>query len=143
VVIDQSRRPYQAHVRLLEEWLLWGCDGYGPGSSPTFASLTTTGSQQFAYLETDKNIALDATHHVVVGTAASGQKIALPAALSAKGRVYVVKFMNQATLQCTGSDTIEGPTAVTSGPAVTLKAKNAFTVVSNGQKSWHVIATVA
>ncbi len=142
IAIDESGRPIQAHARLLQEWLLCGCACSGQGSSPTFASLTTTGAEQIGYLETDQNIALDATHHVVVGTAASGQQITLPAALSAKGRVYVVKVMNKATLQCTAGDAIEGPTAALSGPAATVGAKNALTVVSNGQKSWHVIATV-
>ncbi|MGC2775398.1 MAG: hypothetical protein WA418_07125 [Bradyrhizobium sp.] len=136
VVVDESRRPYLAHMRLLEEWLLCGCDCGGAGDAPTSAG-------PIAYLETNKDITLDTTHHVVVGTGPASQKITLPSANVSKGRIYVVKSINPTTLVCSGGDTVDGPTLATSGPAVAIKAKNAFTVVSNGDKTWHVIATVA
>ena len=80
----------------------------------------------------------------MVGTGPATQEITLPSAKLSKGRVYVVKSnANPKTLLCSSGDAIEGPTVATSGPSVPIKAKNAFTVVSNGHQIWHVIATVA
>ena len=139
IVVDQSRRPYLAHMRLLQEWLLCGCACGGPGSD----SSAVVGNAPLPFLATPRTFTLDATHHVVVATGLAVQAITLPRASGNMGRVYVVKSgVNASTLSCSTGDTIEGPTATASGASVAIKAKNAFTVVSDGIRTWHVIATV-
>jgi len=144
IVVKEHRRPYLANLRLLQEWLWFGLDASAGSGSPTFFQLAETGSERLAYLETNQqSIALDNTHHVVVGTRNGPQKFTLPAcALSNRGREYIVRSAtSQTTLACSGTDLI----AIADGSnqaQVVINQGKAVTVVSNGQSRWHVVATV-
>src|SRR5262249_27295616 len=145
IVLKEWRRPYLAHLRLLQEWLLFGLgSGAGP-SSPTFFQVTETGAERLAFLETNlQAVALDHTHHVVVCTRNQAQKVTLPAcAPTNRGREYVVRSaLSQTTLACSGSDLI-GAADGTTPAQIAINQGKAVTVVSNGQNRWHVTAMVA
>lgn len=142
ISIDEGRRPYLAHMRLLQEWLLGGRGADALPSSPTFLGLTTTGAEQIAYAETAQNITLDDSQHVIVCTGSSTQQITLPPCAFRRGRVYILRSANaKTTLNCAPGDMIAGVGAP--GPNAPINKGNALTVVSDGKGTWHVIATVA
>lgn len=154
IAIDESRRPYLTHLRLLQEWLLCGCacasdhtlpptspPGMPPPDPSAIARLSTTDAEirlDAAVTTTDAEITLDAAHHVVICTAAGSHAVNLPTASDNKGRIYVVKNAGagQKKLACGGEDTIDGQNTRS------LATRNAFTLISDGEKTWHIIATV-
>jgi hypothetical protein len=137
VVVDESRRPFLAHLQLLQEWLLCG----GDANAAIFGGPTTSGAERVAITKTDKNtLTLDATHHVVLCVAAVSQTITLPkCGPSNEGRVYIVKNVvaPSSALGCDPSDKIDNVSSKK------LAVGNAFTVVSDGENTWHIISTVA
>jgi hypothetical protein len=144
IAIDERRRPYLAHQRLLQEWIWFGLDAGAPSSSPTFFQLAETGAERLAFLETNQqNLTLDQNHHVVVCTRNANQKITLPGCAPAnQGREYIVRSaVSQTTLVCTGTDLI----SITDGSnqaQIVINQGKAVTVISNGQNRWHVTAAI-
>ena len=145
VAVDESARPWLAHLRMLQEWVLAdtatpvAAQDTAPTSAPQFAGLTTTGAVQVALTTTAVNLTLGDTHHVVI--CAGGQTVQLPkAAASNRGRVYIVKSVaSVSTVAAAAGDAIAGPTATPGN----VNTNNAKTFVSDGVATWHVIATVA
>lgn len=148
VAVDESARPFIVHLRLLQEWMLCGCECTGAGTAtgesglpqglaatdaPTFAGLTTTGAVHVSFVRTTLPITLDATHHVVVCQGAVS--VTLPkCAPSNRGRVYVIKATGApATLTLAAGDT-----TVPALPAVTVATPR--TIVSDGISTWYVIS---
>jgi hypothetical protein len=148
VSVDESARPFIVHLRLLQEWMLCGCDcaGGGPAlpesglpqglaatDTPTFAGLTTTGAVQVAFLRTTANITLGATHHVVVCQGAVS--LTLPkCAADNRGRLYIIKATGApSTLVLAAGDMIVGGTA-------TVAVATPRTIVSDGSTTWYVIS---
>lgn len=145
VIVDESARPFLVHLRLLQEWMLCGCECSGGAAStavglpqglsttdaPTFAGLTTTGAVHVAFLRTTADITLDATHHVVVCIGA--RTLTLPKCAAANtGRLYTIKATGAAsTLVPVGGDTI------VSGAGVPVASPK--TIVSDGMSTWYVI----
>jgi hypothetical protein len=130
IIVDESRRPYLVHMRLLQEWLLGGSRGSSAAEGPTNIAIFETAAAA---------LTLDARHHMVVCTGADTQTITLPrCAPSNKGRVYIVKNMRNPAkkLACDAADKIDSVAFKSIAPL------NAFTVVSDGSANWHIIATV-
>ena len=151
IKVDESRRPYLAHTRLLQEWLLCGfADGpptppvvlpqnLAPSSSPSFVGLTTTGAMHIAITTVTADLTLDASHHCVVCT--GGLALTLPkCSLANRGRVYIVKSPDaDSKIASDPTDSIDiagnTTTAVAAGKAVTL--------VSDGNNLWYIISALA
>jgi len=150
VLIDESSRPYLMSMRLLQEWLFYNSITEAPAApplpvvlpqnlassdSPRFAGLTTTGAMQIAITTLDADLELNETHHCVV--CASGLSLTLPkCSADNQGRVYIVKSQSgTSTVNCDPADTIDGETSKE------VKLRKAVTLVSDGQQTWHVIAT--
>ncbi len=144
--IDESKRPYLASMRLLQEWLLCG---FASGSSnpatlpqsltktskPSFAGITTTGAVKIAIKIVNTNLTLDATHHCVI---CNGDiTITLPKCASGNlGRVYIIKCQKETTrVHSASGDTIDGL------EYKTLGIHRSFTLISDGEKTWHIIET--
>lgn len=144
--IDESRRPYLASMRLLQEWLLCGfaSDPSNPVtlpqsltkiSKPSFNGITTTGGVQIAIKTVNADLTLDATHHCVI---CNGDiTITLPkCAPSNQGRVYIIKSQKETTrVHSATGDTIDGL------EHKTLGIHRSFTLVSDGIQTWHIIET--
>jgi hypothetical protein len=132
-----------------------------PASSPAFASLTagsvaadsdglrtaglaSSAAVQIAVLpKVSADLVLDHTHHLVV--CADGLTVSLPKCdPKILGRTYIVKCESAAAsglkLVPDPADTVDGGIAV--GGIVPLKPGQAVTVVSDGDKVWHVVAAV-
>jgi hypothetical protein len=92
---------------------------------------------QLAVVETSTDLALDARHHVVI--CAGGQNLHLPKCSAAtRGRVYIVRnVQGTSTVTPAAGDAVSGPTAA---PAV-VRSRKTTTYLSDGQSTWHVIAT--
>jgi hypothetical protein len=140
VTVDERTRPFIVHLRLLQEWMLFGGGGVGSvaglpqalsmSDAPTFAGLTLTQSVHLPFVSTGSNITLNSSHHFVACTAAVS--VTLPkCAAGNRGRVYRVRTASgSSTLVPTGGDTIVGGASVT--------VPNPKTVVSDGSSTWYV-----
>lgn len=151
VVVDERKRPILAHARLVQEWVLAGAAIAAASTGDTGAPLpppvedelltepTPPGAVQLATTVTSIDLTLDATHHLIIGD--GDLSLLLPKARAENlGRVYIVKSVNGgSTVLPDPSDTINGPTRT---PGF-VKEGNAKTFASDGDKTWHVIATVA
>lgn len=141
VTIDEQARPFIVHMRLLQEWMLFGGGGVGliaaslpqalsASDAPTFSGLTVTGGVRLPIVVTSTNITLNDGHHFVVCD--GGQSVALPkCAAGNKGRAYNIRTMGaSSTLVPAAGDAIVGGASVT--------VSNPKIVVSNGASTWYV-----
>jgi hypothetical protein len=151
ITIDESRRPYLAHTRLLQEWLLCGWvdeppipplalpQNLAPSSSPVFAGLTTTGALHIAIITATADLTLDASHHCVI--CSGGLALTLPkCSIGNQGRVYIIKSPDaDSKIASDPADSIDtgGITdkAIPAGQAITL--------ISDGASLWHTISALA
>jgi hypothetical protein len=147
VILDEASRPILAHLRVLEELLIGGAQldpapppsqALGTSDAPTFSGLQTTGAVQIAVATTNVDLALNASHHLLICD--GGQNITLPkCAPDNLGRMYIVKSVSsQSKLNSDAADNVDA-----FGTTFTIKKANAVTVVSDGVSTWHVVATVA
>jgi len=144
--IDESRRPYLASMRLLQEWILCSFasdtgtsvtlpQSLSKTSKPSFAGITTTGAVKIAIKTVNADLTLDATHHCVI---CNGDiTITLPkCAIGNQGRVYIIKSQKETTrVHSATGDTIDGL------EHKTLGIHRSFTLVSDGIQTWHIIET--
>jgi hypothetical protein len=161
VLVDETTRPFLVHLRLLQEWLLCGCDcgglglasapAIGGGVNPLFASLPHGAIPPFAapagrsdrvpVAKIDRDLALDERHSVVIGTTATSITLTLPASVPAtEGRVYVVRNADAGRLTIRPA---AGGNTVDDKASMLVRKKNAVTIVADGEGGWHVIGQVA
>lgn len=142
--IDERLRPVLAHLRLLQEWMLCGCDcGAGAGAAvgevtapppPTFfTSALGRGPLAFPLERVTGDLTLDDSHHFLL--CEGGQSLTLPvAAPDNQGRVYTIKNLgSQIRLRPSGRNTIDGDATKT------FRRNASVTVVSDGATGWFVI----
>lgn len=136
VMVDESARPVLANLALLQAWLL---DGVAAASATGGGAVSPPGPMPLSVTSTSVDLVLDASQDLVL--AAGGQSIQLPLAAPAnRGKVYIVKSIgSDSKVVPSGTDTIDGPTA-TPGQ---VKKGNAKSFASDGNNTWHLIATVA
>lgn len=137
VVINEERRPYVVHLRMLQEWLLGGVARSGlsglPGPLATFEIKVTTVPAGA--------VTLTSLHQCVVcDTTAGNVVINLPTTTGNHGRVFLIKRHtagNNCTVNSDASDSIDGVASVSLGAA------NMFIqIVGNQQlKTWHVVGS--
>ena len=150
ITVDESRRPYLAHTRLLQEWLLCGWvdeppippvalpQNLAPSSSPVFAGLTTTGALHIAITTATTDLTLDASHHCVI--CSSGLALTLPkCSIGNQGRVYIIKSpAADSKIASDPADSID--TAGITDKAIA--AGQAITLISDGANRWHTISAL-
>jgi hypothetical protein len=128
VQVDELRRPFVIHLRMLQEWLLRGGTFSGAGG---FATLNITSVNSSLTLESEHQF-------VIVDTTSGVVNVTLPAAAENHGRVIIVKRVagaNACRVARGGADLIDGANQVP------LNAINNFVhvVANRNGNAWHVI----
>jgi hypothetical protein len=141
VSLDETTRPFLAHQRLLQEWMLCGCDCGWSGATAQAAGAAVSGGAPLAVSKaTDKQTLLASQQLVLCGP--SVKTINLPAArASTTGRVYIVKNIGTATVTV-NADTL-APDLIDGSLTTDVNQGKAKTLVSDGGGKWYVIATAA
>jgi hypothetical protein len=150
VSVDEAKRPFVAHLRMLQEWGLCGCCGGGLGAAPAVATPPLGPSIVLPALRagappvprvpvrvTTGDLLLDESHYLVVGSGGAPVRLTLPRSTPAgAGRVYVVKNAGASTmtLSAAAGDSID------QARSVRVNRNVARTVVADGAGRWHVIA---
>ena len=155
VEVDESRRPFIIHLRMLQEWLMCGCACSGHAISPAVEDgppiddgppieeirpidrFISPRSVNLTRVNSTLTLGSD-EQFVVVDTATAAVVVTLPPTAGNQGRALIVKHVN-GTNNCTvvraGSDTIDGRRQVS------LNAVNRFLhLVADAEAgSWYVI----
>ena len=150
ILVDESKRPYLAHARLLQEWMLCGYASEGfntpvalpldlaPTDAPSFARLETTAAVHIAVANVKNGQTLDTTHHAVLCDR-SVKKLNLPkCAASNRGRVYIIKNLASTSVDVNAAE----DNVIDGKPILKIAKSKAKTLLSDGVKHWHVIATM-
>lgn len=142
VTIDETTRPFLAHLRLLQEWLLCGTDAFGTGAGGGVSPPPSSSVPTVSVLRTGADLTLDDTHYCVLCDSASDITLALPPsdALNA-GRVYVIKNVGAGTVTIS-ADTGAGD-RVENGASASVLTDRATTLVADGTNDWHIIGSTA
>jgi hypothetical protein len=159
VLVDESTRPILVHLRMLQEWLLCGCEcgGLGIGVAPAMGGggppiqeprppgpvplAPPAASGRMPVLKTDRSLELDESHYCVVCAGAQSMKVTLPASVKANaGRVHVIKNVDVASLTVF-ADTAR-PDKVDDKATLAIKKKKGVTLISDGVGAWQVIGVV-
>jgi hypothetical protein len=147
VAIDEITRPFLAHQRLLQEWLLCGCDCAGLGtaaaiSGPVPFALTMPGlaaaAARVPVLTITTDLTLDDSHYCVICRGAGSLTITLPASLPINaGRVHVVKNVDVDTLTV-AADAVAGD-LIDDKPTLVVRKRKAVTLIADGAGQWQVV----
>lgn len=146
VAIDESRRPLLAHLRLMQEWMLCGCDcatadAGAPGPVFLGPAQTPPSANRHRLTEANADLQLDFGHELVIGRGAPKLRVALPpsAPINA-GQVIVVKNVDVGSLTLlpdpASGDSIEGRTRLA------VKKGGATSLAADGAGQWLVLHTV-
>jgi hypothetical protein len=155
VVVDERRRPFVVHLRMLQEWLLSGRSGIGGGlptdtllTSPLAAPVSVPAPPSVGVriavtvVDGPSTVALNAGHYCVIcNTNASSVTVTLPPTPFHPGRVYVIKRngTNSCVVNCASGDTIDGVTSALSIP----NPRSSITIVADSRsRIWQVISIV-
>jgi hypothetical protein len=156
VAVDESTRPFLVHLRLVQEWMMCGCDCAGlgaafgmgggvPGSMPLFLSRGPVAPgpvvPRLPLLVANASLTLDESHYFVVfKTATRAVKVTLPVSDAASaGRSYVVRNVDASSVsvqaQPGSGDTVEDKASLQ------VKKKTAITLVADGEGGWWLAGT--
>jgi hypothetical protein len=155
VIVDETTRPVLVHMRLLQEWLMCGCEcgGLGLAAAPAgggefipFARAGLGGGSvdqpppRLPVAMVTASADLDDSHYCVIGTGGATMTLTLPASVpEITGRVYVIKNADAKLTVRTpaiGGDTIDDKLSLT------VRKKGAVTLVADGEGGWQVIGLV-
>jgi len=153
-IVDERRRPFIVHLRLLQEWLLCGRGGIGMGlptdtllTSPLGAPVLVPDPPSVGVriavtvVDSPAPVTLNAGHHCVIcNTGVNAVTINLPPIPFHPGRVYIIKRngANACTVNCASGDKIDG-----SNLPLSIPDTRSFTVVADRKnRIWQVIAVV-
>jgi hypothetical protein len=159
LIIDETTRPFLVHMRLLQEWLMCGCEcgGLGQVAAATgggdvfrFASAGFIGGSaggvaskppaRVPVAMITATADLDDSHYCVICTGGAAITLTLPASLpEITGRVYVIK---NADARLTVRTPAIGGNTIDDKLRVTVKKKSALTLVADGAGGWQVIGLV-
>jgi hypothetical protein len=152
IVINERHRPFIAHLRLLQEWMLCG-RGLGavlptdvfPSSPPPDLEEgpppPNVGERiPVTVVDTKGNTSLNAQDHCVICDTQNGDvEISLPSTLFNAGRVYVIKHIgaNPKNLQISAAS----GDLIDSDKNFSLAAGDAVTIVADRKnRAWQIIA---
>jgi hypothetical protein len=152
IVINERHRPFLAHLRLLQEWMLCG---RGAGAALPTDAFPTSPPPDLAEVPPPPNVglripvkvvdtagktSLNAQNHCVICDAQNGDvEISLPSTLFNAGRVYIIKRIdvsaNNLQISVASGDWID------SAKNLLLDADKAVTIVADRKnRAWHIIA---
>jgi hypothetical protein len=148
--IDESARPFLAHLRLLQEWALCGCDCAGTGDDAgaafggpmplEFDAPMAISPMQVPIQFSEQDMTLDDSQYLVIGRTAAKLALTLPASVPmTAGRTYVIKNLDVGALTVF-ADTLVGD-GIDGLPEFSVKKKKAVTLVADGAGQWHSIGT--
>jgi hypothetical protein len=149
VAVDERRRPFIVHLRLLQEWLLCGRGGIGAGlpTDTLLASLLgspvsvpeppSVGARiPVTVIDGPAQITLNAGHYCLIcNTATNPVTITLPPIPFHQGRVYIIKQTgaNSCAIKSASGDGLD--------PGVALKDGWAITIVADRKnRTWQLIS---
>lgn len=159
IVVDETTRPFLVHLRMLQEWMMCGCDcgglasaaaaaGGGSAPVPELFSLTTprrttttsSSGARIPIITTAADLVLGDDQYCVVCSGASKLNVGLPrSSPDNAGRTYVIKNVDVTTLTLT-ADAGAGD-LVDDGASVKIKKRGALTIVADGAGHWLVIGS--
>jgi hypothetical protein len=145
--IDETTRPFLAHQRLLQEWLLCGCECAGLGaagaisgptpSAPALPGLAASAAR-VPVLTITTDLTLDDSHYCAICRGGGSMTITLPASLPINaGRVHVVKNVDVDTL-IVAADAVAGD-LIDDKPSLAVKKRKAVTLIADGAGQWQVV----
>lgn len=136
LAIDENTRPVLAHLRLLQEWALCGCDC---AAAPLVNSAPVLPlSLSLPLITIDNDLALDNSHYYVLARDRSSITVTLPPSVPAiEGRVYVVKNVNAASVVVQ----VDGGTRdrLDAAEAIDIGRGRAATVIADGAGNWYEV----
>jgi len=156
VLVDESTRPFLVHLRMLQEWMMCGCECAGlgdvaaamgpppppilaprpPGAPPLARAAVSPG--RMPILKTGRSLALDDGHYCVVCAGAASMKVTLPASIPANaGRVHVIK--NVDVMNLTVHADAVAHDKIDDKATLALKKRKAVTLIADGAGAWQVI----
>jgi hypothetical protein len=153
IVINERHRPFLAHLRLLQEWMLCGRGGGAALPTDVFPSSPPSGLAEgppppnvgekisVAVVDTAGKTSLNAQNHCVICDTQNGNvEISLPSTLFNAGRVYIIKRIgasaNNLQISVASGDSIEA------SPILPLTVGAAVTIVADRKnRAWQIIAT--
>jgi hypothetical protein len=153
ILVDESMRPFLVHLRMLQEWVMCGCECGGLGAAaaaaggggpeppilapqPPSALLARGG--RFPVMKTSSALTLDDSHYCVVCAGAPSVQVVLAASIPATaGRVHVIKNVDVGTL-VVAADSVAGD-RVDDKASLLVKKKHAVTLIADGEGAWQVI----
>ena len=153
VAINDSKRPFVAHLRLLREWLLCGRSGISTGFPTDFLTFMQSppspvpeppgiGSRiSVAVVSAPGATALGPGHHCVVcNTDTNPVTINLPPISFNPGRVYIIKRNGAGlcTINCASGDTIEGAASL----ALAALRSSVTVVADRKNRMWQILARI-
>ena len=153
MIVDETPRPFIVNLRLLQEWLMCGCECGGLGAAagagggglriidearagPTFD--LPVGPAPVS--RTSADLTLDDSQYFVIGADAASLTVTLPAsARTNAGRAYVIKNVDVTRL----SVAVNSPGGTVEGKdRLAVRKGNAATLIADGEGGWHLIGTV-
>ena len=156
LLVDETTRPFLVHLRLLQEWLLCGCECGGLGSAAALGGGTPplgmvpliahgAGAGPVSPLRVPvarltASAELGDADYFVIGDGGGTMTLTLPASAAASaGRVYVIKNADaKLTVKpAVASDTIDDKASLT------VKKKSAVTLIADGNGGWQLTGLVA
>jgi hypothetical protein len=134
VIVNEQRRPYLIHLRMLQEWLLRGGRWSTAPASSKSLTITNVGAGTVTLTNLDQCVICDVT--------AGNVTINLPTVAGNHGQVFFIKRLrgggaNTCTVNRVEADLIEGQTSVSLGQ------NKAIQIVANEPLSaWHIVGSV-
>lgn len=141
--IDETTRPVLAHLRMLQEWMLCGCDcaSADEGSSGAItlsAQPASSGIGRVPVELASADMTLDDSRYCVICRGAPALTLTLPASIPmTAGRTFVVKNVDVATLTIVG-DSVAGD-LIDDEAKLAVKKRKAVTLIADGAGQWNVI----
>jgi hypothetical protein len=163
--IDESTRPVLAHLRLMQEWMMCGCDcGFDtaaaamagpPGPTPAPPAPAPVGPPIVPLLRIGArlpvapvsplhlplatvrgDLTLDDSHYYVLAKGATKLKVTLPPSVpELQGRVYVVKNVDVGAL----SVSLSGRDTLDDAAGISIAKGRAATLIADGAGHWYEV----
>jgi len=136
VVVDERRRPYVVHLRMLQEWLLCGCECV---SGKVITLPPPPPSLELKITNTKTTLSLGSEHQIIACDTTDGAiEINLPPTTGNDGRVYIIKHaiaVNTLTVIAAATDVIDR------NAKLSLDAVDKFVQIVANQTlgAWHVV----
>ncbi len=146
VDIDETTRPVLTHLRMLQEWMMCGCDCAPASESVTelmpigdFAPAGNAGISPVPIATVNGDMTLDESHYCVICRGPSPMTLTLPGSTPmTAGRVFIVKNFDVTDFKLV-CDSASGD-LIDDDTKLIVKKRRAVTVIADGAGQWTVIS---